>query len=64
MHRALVLLLFTMLVHRMPAAYAEESSILANAQVTEKYLHRPEDWFPGSDLIGEGFKNLVSFDWN
>ena len=38
MNCAVLLMIFTVLVDRMPAAYAEESSILANAQVTETYL--------------------------
>jgi hypothetical protein len=60
MKHALLILLFTILVDRMPTASAEESSILANAQVTEKYLEEPED-FPGNNLIGEGFRNPVIF---
>ena len=64
MNCAVLLLIFTVLVDRMPAAYAEESSILQNAQVTEKYLFNP-DRYPGNDLIGKGFKNRVAFyGWN
>ena len=37
---------------------AEEESILIGAQVNEDYLDDP-DKYPGSDLIGPGFKNFV-----
>ena len=42
----------------MPLACAEEESILQNAQVTETYLDW-QDWFPGNDLIGKGFRNYI-----
>ena len=56
MNCAVLLMIFTVLVDRMPAAYAEESSILANAQVTETYMDDTY-LYPGNDLIGKGFKN-------
>ena len=53
-----------MLIH-LKSASAEESSILKDAEVDTLFLKNWRDQWPGTDLIGNSFKDFVAhIDWN